>query len=371
MWGWKRRARAESSLRLCRVVQFLQERVRVVRRVVVHNLLWVQHVDLVDVVMELGADLALHLLDLLKATRLHEGASSVQVIRQDLGKLLHDVLQDVGWCLQKRLQRRQVGALLDDALQRPLGLCLQVFAGVLVQVDCQEAAQNICFGQCPRVIWRVAANLTEGPRRSRFQVVLWFVDEGILKWWDALGDHDSQGKSLGEGSNVPKGHDARQAVVAPGLRDVVHHGSHTAGIHNEFCQVGCVPCNLADACGSVLADELVNVLETMQDLREDLCLDDDLCQVHRVLCDLRKGRAHLPLQGCVGVGDVLGEKRDCSSVHDRLRQLWRMLADVAQCRSGDPLERQLRLLEAEHEQWHRPSINDQLGQLLCVPRDVA
>mmetsp|Transcript_94621 Transcript_94621/g.305493 ORF Transcript_94621/g.305493 Transcript_94621/m.305493 type:complete len:203 (-) Transcript_94621:35-643(-) len=178
------------------IVQLLQQRLCVVRGVVIHNVQRVERVDLLDVVVELRAHLATDLLDLLQAAGLHEGPASIQVVRQDLGKLLHNVLQDVGGRVQEGLQCRQVGALLDDALQGPLGLGQEVFAGVLVQVDREQPTQHVRLGQGPCVVRRVAANLPQGPRGSSLQVVFGLVDECILEGWDTFRDNDGQGQSL-------------------------------------------------------------------------------------------------------------------------------------------------------------------------------
>mmetsp|Transcript_114425 Transcript_114425/g.356351 ORF Transcript_114425/g.356351 Transcript_114425/m.356351 type:complete len:219 (+) Transcript_114425:427-1083(+) len=218
-----------------------------------------------------------------------------------------------------------------------------------MEVDGQQAAQDVRLCQRPGVVGRVAADLAQGPSGSCFQVILRLVDEGVLEWGDALRYHNRQGQGLRESRDVAECHDAGQAVVAPGLGDVVHHGGHSASIHDEFCQVRRVPGNLADASGSVLADKLVDILEAMQDLREDLRLHDDLCQVHRVFRNLREARADLPLERGVAVRNVLREERNRAGIHNGLRKLRAVFADVAERGGRDPLESELRLLEAEHQ----------------------
>mmetsp|Transcript_105911 Transcript_105911/g.236421 ORF Transcript_105911/g.236421 Transcript_105911/m.236421 type:complete len:389 (+) Transcript_105911:6-1172(+) len=353
------------------LVHLPEESLCVVRRVVLHDLRRIEHVDLVDVIVQLRANLGLDLLDFLETAGLHEGSASVEVVGQHLCKLLHHVLQDVGRRLEKGFQCGQVSALLYDALQGPLRLRLQILARILVQVHREQAPEHIRLGEGPRVVRGVAADLTQGPSRGRLEVVLGFVDERVLEGGDALRHHHRQGQGLGECGNVAQRHDARQTIVATGLCDVVDHGCDAARIDDKLCQVRSVAGDLADASRRILPHELVDVLEAMEDTGEDLSLYHDLRQVHGVLRDLSQARADLALEGCIVVGDVLGKERDRARVHNCLGQLRRVLADVAQRGCGDPLERELGLLEAEDQERHSPRIHNSLGELLRVPRDIA
>mmetsp|Transcript_10603 Transcript_10603/g.28591 ORF Transcript_10603/g.28591 Transcript_10603/m.28591 type:complete len:227 (+) Transcript_10603:545-1225(+) len=215
------------------------------------------------------------------------------------------------------------------------------------------------------------ADLTQGPGRGRLQVVLRFVDQCVLQGRDALGHDYGERQRLGEGRDVAQRHDAGQPVVSARLGDVVDHGGDAAGVHDELCEVRGVAGDLADAGRGVLAHELVDVLQAVQDPWEDLGLDHDLGQVHGVLRDLRQAGADLALELGVVVGDVLREQRHCTGVDDDLRQLRGVLADVAEGRGGDALQGELRLLEAQNEQGHSASIDHSVGELLGVPGDVA
>mmetsp|Transcript_20429 Transcript_20429/g.43578 ORF Transcript_20429/g.43578 Transcript_20429/m.43578 type:complete len:343 (+) Transcript_20429:3-1031(+) len=328
------------------LIHLLKESVGIVRGVVLHDLRWVERVDLLNVVVQLGTNLRVNFLDLLQTTRLDKLPARIEVIGQYLRELLDDVLEDVRGGLQQGFQCGQSCALLDDALESSLRFSLEILAGVLVKVDGQESPKYIGLSQGPSMVWGVTTNLTERPSRGGLQVVFRLVDQGILERRNALGNHDRQGQGLREGRDVAEGHDAGEAVVAAGLSDVVHHSSDTTGIHNELRQIRGVPGNLADACRSILSYELIDVLEAMKNPGEDFGLDDDFGEVDGVLCDLGEAAADLALQLGIIVGDVLGQERDGASVNHDLSELRRVLADVAQRRSGDALERELGFLEA-------------------------
>ena len=96
----------------------LKEIVRVVGRVVVDNVWGIVRVDLVDVLAKLAARLSLDLLDLLEATRLHKGALSLELSRENLSELGTDVGEDiVGGELKEGFKSRDVGAHLDNVLE--------------------------------------------------------------------------------------------------------------------------------------------------------------------------------------------------------------------------------------------------------------
>mmetsp|Transcript_5005 Transcript_5005/g.16545 ORF Transcript_5005/g.16545 Transcript_5005/m.16545 type:complete len:215 (+) Transcript_5005:587-1231(+) len=108
-------------------VQGVEELLRIVRRIVINNLLGVDLRDGADEVAELGARLGLQFENLLQAARHHEGAAGGDIVRKDLGKLLHHVSQDGLRCVvQKRLECRQMDALLDDRLECAFGLGFEV-----------------------------------------------------------------------------------------------------------------------------------------------------------------------------------------------------------------------------------------------------
>ena len=126
--------------------------------VVLHNLRRVVVGDGLDEVAQLGAGFGLQLEDLLQATRGDEGSARGNVVEQDLGKLVDHVLEHVlGRVVQQRLERGQVDALLDDGLERALGLGLEVLRARLVQVDREQLGQRIGVGECLGVVGRVPA----------------------------------------------------------------------------------------------------------------------------------------------------------------------------------------------------------------------
>merc|ERR1712224_393225 len=81
----------------CRVVlvHLLEKRLGVVGRVVLDDFRWIEHIDLIDEIVQLGTNLSLHLLDLLQTTRLDKGTSSLEIMWKHLCELLHNVLEDV------------------------------------------------------------------------------------------------------------------------------------------------------------------------------------------------------------------------------------------------------------------------------------
>ena len=83
--------------------QLLEECARVVRRVVLHDFRGELVVDLVDVLAQLGARRSLDFLDLLETATLQEGSFILQVLRQGLGKLLHDIFKNIR---RRHLQER-------------------------------------------------------------------------------------------------------------------------------------------------------------------------------------------------------------------------------------------------------------------------
>mmetsp|Transcript_3983 Transcript_3983/g.7735 ORF Transcript_3983/g.7735 Transcript_3983/m.7735 type:complete len:243 (-) Transcript_3983:394-1122(-) len=215
------------------------------------------------------------------------------------------------------------------------------------------------------------ADLSERPSGGRFDVVLGLGDDGVDERGDAFGDHHRQCEGLREGRYVAQGHDARQPRVAASLGHVVDHGADAARVDDELRKLGRVLGDLAYARGGVLAHVHIDVLEQVEDLREDLRLDHHLSQVDRVLGDLRQARADLPLELAVGVEDERREVSDGTAVDNRLRELRRVLADIRERRRGDPLERELWLLDAQHQQRHGARIDHGLSQLAVVPRNVA
>ena len=111
------------------LLESLKEIVRVVWRVVVDNVWGIVRINLVDVLAKLAAGLSLDLLDLLEATRLDEGALSLELSGENLSELGADVSKNiVRGELQEGLKSGDMGAHLDNVLQSLLGLVLEVLA---------------------------------------------------------------------------------------------------------------------------------------------------------------------------------------------------------------------------------------------------
>ena len=86
------------------VLQLLQQRLLVPRRVELHDLQWIQSVDLVDVLLQLVTRLRLYLLDLLQTALLDETLLCGGVVGQGLGELVENVVKDLS------------GAVFDEGL---------------------------------------------------------------------------------------------------------------------------------------------------------------------------------------------------------------------------------------------------------------
>ena len=77
---------------MCAVlVESLEQLISVVRRIVVHYVIWVMRIDLVDVLLEFATLLSLNFLYFLEASRLNESPFCLQVRRKHLGELSTDV----------------------------------------------------------------------------------------------------------------------------------------------------------------------------------------------------------------------------------------------------------------------------------------
>mmetsp|Transcript_28389 Transcript_28389/g.77737 ORF Transcript_28389/g.77737 Transcript_28389/m.77737 type:complete len:503 (+) Transcript_28389:472-1980(+) len=353
-------------------VERVEELFRVVRRVVVHNLLGVDLGDGAHKVAQLGAGLWLQLEHFLQPPRHHKRATRGDIMRKHLGKLLHDIGEDgLRRVVEEWLERRQVDALLDDRFERALRLGLEVLRGCLVQIDSEQLWQRVGIGEGFGVVGRVAANLTERPSGCRLDVILGLGHDGVDQRRDALGDDHRESQRLGESRDVAERHDAGEGGVATRLGDVVDKRANTARVDDELGKLWRVLGDLADARRSVLPHVHVNILEQVEDLWEDLRLNHHLCQVDRVLADLRQARADLPLELAVGREDERGNVRDGATVDDRLGKLGRVLAYIRERGSRDALEGQLGLLHAEHKQRHCARVNDRLRKLSVVSRDVS
>ena len=86
------------------VLQLLQQRLLVPRRVELYDLQWIQSVDLVDVLLQLVTRLRLYLLDLLQTALLDETLLCGGVVGQGLGELVENVVKDLS------------GAVFDEGL---------------------------------------------------------------------------------------------------------------------------------------------------------------------------------------------------------------------------------------------------------------
>ena len=88
------------------VRELLQQRLRVVRRIIVDDLGRELAVDRVNVTTEARTHVRFDLLDLLQTSTLHELLARLLVARQDLRELPNDVLEDV----RRRLLRMSMCA---------------------------------------------------------------------------------------------------------------------------------------------------------------------------------------------------------------------------------------------------------------------
>ena len=149
----------------------------------------------------------------------------------------------------------------------------------------------------------VSTDLAQGPGGGGLHVVLRLLAQGGDQGTEAFFGDDREREGLGEGRNVPQRHDAGQAGVARGLRDVVDEGTHPTVADDELGELGRVLGDFADDGGGVLADQVVREAEAGEYFGEDFGFDHDLGQVQGVLGDLGERRTHLTLQ----LG-VLGEE---------------------------------------------------------------
>eukprot|EP00982_Pelagococcus_subviridis_P010400 30993-Pelagococcus_subviridis.AAC.4 len=249
--------------------------------------------------------------------------------------------------LQRLIQRPQVRELLDDKTQRSHALRLQVVRAP------RRAGVRHRLG----VIRRVPPNLPQAPRARGLDVILRLFHERGVQRRDPLGRDHRRRERLRKRGDVPERHDPRQSVVALRLVDVIHERADAAVADDELRELRRVLRHLPDARRRVLPHEPVDVLQTHEDVREDLRLHDNLREIHRVLRDLPQRRAHLSLQLGVGGHDQRREIRDRAGVDDRLRHLRRVLRDVRQRARRDAFQRQLGLLHAQHEERHRASLH--------------
>mmetsp|Transcript_9509 Transcript_9509/g.11726 ORF Transcript_9509/g.11726 Transcript_9509/m.11726 type:complete len:276 (-) Transcript_9509:538-1365(-) len=265
-----------------------------------------------------------------------------------------------------------MGAHLDNVLESLLGFVLEVSGALtfLHHEDGEETGGHVSLSQVLGVLGGVSADLAEGPGGGGLNVILGLVDQRVLQRSDTLGHDNSHGKRVIEGRDVAEGHDAGEAGVSLGLRDVVHGGSGTTGVHDELGKLGGLLGDLADASGGVLAHLDVDVLQAVENAREDLSLDDDLGEVDGVLGDLSEALAHLALELSVRVGDKGGEVGDGTLVNDGLSELLGVLGDLRKSGSGDALEGELGLLDAEDEQADSASVDNGLSEVSVVLGDA-
>ncbi len=99
-------------------IDLLEQRLRVVRTIVLDNLRRIAVVDLGNEFGELAPYGLVELLQELEAARLHEGPSRLHVVGKELGELLQNVLLDLGGRVpEQRLQGLQVRTLGEDGLR--------------------------------------------------------------------------------------------------------------------------------------------------------------------------------------------------------------------------------------------------------------
>ena len=175
--------------------------------------------------------------------------------------LMDDVLEYVaGGVGEERLEGLEVDALLQDRLERPLRLGLEVLRRVGAQVHRQQPAQDVEDGGGLGVVGAVPADLAERPGAGGLDVVLGLADQRVDQRRDALGHNHAHGQRLAEGRDIAERHDARQPRIAPRLVDVVHHSRDPPGVDNKPRQLRRVLSNLSDTCCRVLAHLQANAL---------------------------------------------------------------------------------------------------------------
>ena len=85
----------------------------------------------------------------------------------------------------------------------------------------------------------------------------------------------------------------------------------------DFTDTGC----------SILSHLDVDVLQAVQDSREDLSLNDDLSEIDGVLSDLSKALADVALELSIWVGNESSEVWYCTLINDCLGQFFCMLSN--------------------------------------------
>lgn len=75
---------------------------------------------------------------------------------------------------------------------------------------------------------------------------------------------------------------------------------------------------------------MVAILQSVEDLWEDVVVDDNLSQIDGMLGDVGQTRGYLPFELSVLVIDQLSQEGDSSGIYYKLGELRRVLADFAQ-----------------------------------------
>ena len=201
-------------------------------------------------------------------------------------------------------------------------------------------------------------------------MVFRLVDKGILQRGDTLADDHSHGERVIEGGDVAEGHDARQASVALRLADVVDGCGCATGVDDQLGQLSGLICNLTDAGCSVLPHLDVDVLQAVENAREDFSLNDDFCEVDGVLGNLGEALADVSLELGIRVGDEGSQVGDGALVNDSLGKLLSVLGDLRESSCGDALKCELGLLDTEDEQTNSAGIDDRLSEVSVVLGDA-
>ncbi len=167
----------------------------------------------------------------------------------------------------------------------------------------EQDGRDIFLAEGLGVLGRVSADLSEAPGGGGLDVVFVVRGQGFAEGRDAFGDDDGHRETFIEAGDEAEGHDARELGHSGGVVEVVDEGSRAAVMDDDIRELGGLFGDFADAVGGISADLGIGVLQTVQDLGEDIGLGNCDSQLFVVLCDVRQTGTHLLLDLLVRMGD--------------------------------------------------------------------